>query len=123
MLRNCKNPKCNQEFNAVGNQVFHSDKCRKAYAYMKKTGKLDAIKPVEPKPESKPTAGEPGAELMGRVVKVMTTPQGMNLAHIEFGLEESQSIARFWNKPAKVIFYDEIEEEKEEPDPTDDLFS
>ena len=110
--------------------MFCSDKCRKAFNYLKKTGKVESS---EPKPEI-PDGTEPDRELMGRVVKVATTSGGKILAHIQFDLEESTGIALFWNKPVKVLFYDYEQPKRRNgildrqrrknrvKDPTDDLF-
>ena len=117
MLRNCKNPKCNKEFTAKGRQAFCSDKCRMAFNYLKKTGKVESVIPARV-PTKKEVAGKDGArELMGLVVKVTTVPSEKKQIHIEVDLFESSGISDFLKKPAKIIFYDEIEEEKEEPDP------
>ena len=120
MIKRCKNPKCNKEFNATGKKVFCSDKCRKAYSHLKISGQ---VKKTE-KPKAKVVAVNKGVrEIMGLVVKVTTVPSEKKQIHIEVDLFESSGISDFLKKPAKVIFYDEIEEEKEESDPTDDLFS
>ena len=123
MIKKCKNPKCNKEFNATGKRAFCSDKCRMAFNYQKKTGK--ATEP-EKKPTTKKSKTEdqkPDRELTGLVVKVTTTPSEKKQVYIEFDLIDSSGISDFLKKPAKVLFYSEIEEEKEEPGPTDDLFS
>lgn len=128
MIKYCKH--CGKKIIANGKREFCSDKCRKAYNYAKKTGKV--VTGDMQKPEI-PDDIKPDRELTGTVVKVATTSGGKKLVQIEFDLFESSGISDFLKKPAKVLFYNYEQPKRynhlyekyikpKKKDPTDDLF-
>lgn len=94
MLLNCKN--CGKQLRVTGKQQFCDSKCKDAFRYKLKTGKLNKGKP-----------GECGGEkhLIGQVSKVMTTLNGKIRIHIDAALDTVDfDLFSHLNKKTEMIF-------------------